>query len=126
MGSAHELIQGLEGEGHPSREDFYIIHGGLVITMEETIESNVVYEHDSYGEVLVTKIGAMTDRWRVGASSDNSLKSQESTVLVFFHSAFDGYGGFTEPLTEEVNRFASSVEEKRPFTQTKHSSLREE
>jgi hypothetical protein len=91
---------------------------------ENRIEADVVYNHDKYGEVLVTGIAKMYDEWDVAGPSDD-INSGE--VLVFFHTRFDGYGGMQpNPSTENVNDFAKSVTQERVFDYEKTSELRED
>lgn len=92
--------------------------------MNDTVKSDTVYDHEEHGEVLVTKIGVMTDSWALGRSEYDEQKLEESEVLVFFHSSFDGYGGMRQPLTEEVSNFIRKSEAVRPFTESESSPLR--
>lgn len=82
--------------------------------MSETqIETDVVYEHSKLGEVLVTGIAKMYDKWDTTGPRDD-LESGE--VLVFYYDSWDGYGGMSPmPQSEQVNEFARMVQRKRTF-----------
>jgi hypothetical protein len=86
---------------------------------ETIIEADVVYNHDKYGDVLVTGIAKMYDEW----SENDDIESGQ--VLVFFHSRFDGYGGMATPNSELVGDFAKASSKKRAFEYDNHSSLKE-
>lgn len=74
----------------------------------EKIESDVVYDHEKYGDVLVTGIAEMHDEWYVNGYE---TPTPETEVLVFFYDNYDGFGGMNPmPLSEPVEEFARSVE----------------
>jgi hypothetical protein len=75
------------------------------------IKTDVIYDHEKYGEVLVTGIGKMYNEWVV--SSGDGPDSGET--LVYFYDDYDGYGGMNPmPLSETANEFAkASTEEVR-------------
>jgi len=78
----------------------------------ERIETDVVYDHEKYGNVLVTSIATTFSTW----NADSGTPSENST-LVFFYRRFDDYGGFgPSPLSENVNDFAKRVTEVREFS----------
>jgi hypothetical protein len=91
--------------------------------MSETrIETDVVYEHDQLGEVLVTGIAKMYDEWDTAGPTDD-ISSGE--VLVFYHDRFDGYGGMQPtPDTDNINEFAKQVTRDRAFDYDAVSDLR--
>lgn len=92
--------------------------------MSETrIAADVVYQHEKYGEVLVTGIAKMYDEWDVAGPQDDI---EAGEVFVYFHSRFDGYGGMATPETERAADFAKAVSEKRPFEYEHDSELRED
>lgn len=93
--------------------------------MSETIiETDVVYQHEQMGEVLVTGIAKMYDEWDVSGPSDDI---DSGDVLVFYHDRFDGYGGMQPtPSTENVNEFAKMVERDRSFEYVDTPDLRED
>ena len=103
---------------------------------EKLIEADVVYNHDKYGDVLVTGIAKMYDEWDMAssgggpnsgepgsASEDDDIESGQ--VMVFFHSRFDGYGGMATPNSELVGDFAKASSKERAFEYDNHSSLKE-
>lgn len=87
--------------------------------VETRIEADVVYQHDKYGEVLVTGIAKMYDEWDVssanGLNNGQPSSASENGVFVYFHSRFDGYGGLATPETELAGDFAKSVTRQRIF-----------
>lgn len=92
--------------------------------VEKRIESDVVYSHQKYGEVLVTGISKIYDEWSVEGPQED-IESGE--VLVFFYDNYDGYGGMNPmPLTEPVGEFSQSVTREKAFEYTKGSDLLEE
>jgi hypothetical protein len=67
-----------------------------------TITTDTIYQHERYGNVLVTGIGEMYDEYP---------SSSSSAVLVFFYDDYDGYGGMSPmPLSQPVGEFRKSVE----------------
>lgn len=88
---------------------------------ETIIEADVVYQHDKYGDVLVTGIAKMYDEWDTTGPNDDIESGQ---VLVFFHSRFDGYGGMATPNSELAGDFAKASSKKRAFEYDNHSSLK--
>lgn len=91
---------------------------------DNKIEADVIYDHEKYGEVLVTGIGKMYDEWDITGPQED-IESVE--VLVFFHDRFDGYGGMQPtPTTENVNEFAKKASRKRMFEYDAISKLRED
>lgn len=92
-------------------------------TPETRIESDVIYQHEKYGDVLVTGIAKMYQEWDVTGPKED-IESGE--VLVFFYDNYDGYGGMNPtPLSEQVVEFAKSVERKRAH-EYHNSDLRED
>jgi hypothetical protein len=97
---------------------------------ENRIQTDVVYNHEKWGEVLVTGISKMYDEWDV--SNANGLSGEpdsasENEVLVFFHTRFDGYGGMEPtPTSQNIIEFARCVDEVRAFEYPEVSDLREE
>lgn len=89
---------------------------------EQTIESDVVYDHDKYGEVLVTSIAEVYDEVDVGRDMDEQPSRE---VLVFFYDQYDGYGGMNPmPLTESLTDFVGRVSRVRAHDSV--SPLRED
>lgn len=75
---------------------------------EQRIESDVTYDHDKYGDVLVTGIAKMYDEWDTRGPQED-IESGE--VLVFFYDNYDGYGGMNPmPMSEPVDEFAKRVD----------------
>lgn len=75
----------------------------------ERIKTKTIYEHEKYGDVLVTGIGKMYDEWSVDGPKDDI---ESGDVLVYFYKDYDGYGGMSPmPLSQPVNEFAKSAEE---------------
>jgi hypothetical protein len=73
------------------------------------IKTDVIYDHEKYGEVLVTGIGKMYNEWVV--SNGDGLDSGET--LVYFYDNYDGYGGMNPaPISEVATEFAKAVNEK--------------
>lgn len=73
------------------------------------IKTDVIYNHDKYGEVLVTGIGKMYSEWSVDGPQDDI---ESGNVLVYFYDDYDGYGGMNPmPFSEPANEFAKSVNE---------------
>lgn len=71
------------------------------------IQTDMIYDHEKYGHVLVTGIGKMYNEWST-TGPKRDITSQE--VLVFFHQDYDGYGGMGPfPLSEPVDEFAKAV-----------------
>lgn len=69
----------------------------------DRIHTESVYEHERYGEVLVTGIAKMYDEWSMEGPQED-IDSGE--VLVFFYDDYDGYGGMSPmPMSEPVNEF---------------------
>lgn len=82
----------------------------------QRIKTDVIYDHDKYGEVLVTGIGKMYSEWSVsngdGLEREQPGSASESNVLVYFYDDYDGYGGMNPmPFSETANEFAKSVSE---------------
>lgn len=74
----------------------------------DKIEVETVYNHNRYGDVLVTGIAKMYDEWCVHGPTDDI---ESGNVLVFFYDDYDGYGGMNPmPLSEPVDEFAKEVE----------------
>lgn len=82
--------------------------------VETRIEADVIYQHEKYGDVLVTGIAKMYDEW----SSEGPQEDIDSgEVLVFFYDNYDGYGGMNPmPLSEPVNEFAKTVSRQGPHS----------
>ena len=80
--------------------------------MSETrIEVDVIYQHEKYGDVLVTGIAKMYDEWDVEGPQED-IKSGET--LVYFYDNYDGYGGMNPmPLSDPINEFAKAVTRER-------------
>lgn len=79
---------------------------------EQRLETDVVYHHDKYGEVLLTGIAKMYQEWDTRGPQEDIASGE---VLVFFYDNFDGYGGMNPmPLSEPVNEFAKQGERLRP------------
>jgi len=75
----------------------------------QRIKTDVIYDHDKYGEVLVTGIGKMYNEWSVDGPQDDI---ESGNVLVYFYDDYDGYGGMNPmPFSETANEFAQSVNE---------------
>lgn len=88
---------------------------------ETTIQTDVVYEHERLGEVLVTGIAEMYEMY---STDESPPDASENETLVFYYDQFDGYGGMSPgPNTEEVHEFAKMVEEKRSFDYPEVSEL---
>jgi len=80
--------------------------------MLDTIESDVVYDHERHGEVLVTAIGEMYGEYPLSAKAPGP---QPNSKLVFYYNNFDGYGGMNpSPMTQEVAEFARQADRIRP------------
>jgi hypothetical protein len=78
--------------------------------MLDTIESDVVYDHDKHGEVLVSSVGKMYSKYPLNSSTEPVADS----TVVYFHNRFDGYGGLNpSPLSEPVSDFAKQAEQVR-------------
>jgi hypothetical protein len=74
----------------------------------QRIKTDVIYDHEKYGDVLVTGIGKMYDEWSVSGPKDDI---ESGNVLVYFYDNYDGYGGMNPmPLSETANEFAKSVD----------------
>lgn len=68
------------------------------------VKTGCIYEHERYGEVLVTGIAKMYDEWDVSGAQDDIASAG---VTVFFYNEYDAYGGIHPmPFTQEVNEFA--------------------
>jgi len=80
--------------------------------MSETrIEADVIYQHEKYGDVLVTGIAKMYDEWDVEGPQDDI---ESGNTLVYFYDNYDGYGGMNPmPHSQPVNEFAQSVTRER-------------
>jgi len=75
--------------------------------MTDRIEADVTYDHEKYGDVLVTGIAKMYDEWDTRGPQED-IESGE--ILVFFYDNYDGYGGMNPmPMSEPINEFAQSV-----------------
>lgn len=78
--------------------------------VEQTIEAGTIYDHEKYGEVLVTGIIEVFNEWTVGDSD------QSGTPMVNFHVQFDALGGIEQSARrEQANIFAESVDRSRQF-----------
>ena len=80
----------------------------------ERIKTDVIYEHEKYGEVLVTGIGKMYSEWSLQspAGSEPRGDSPSENVLVYFYDNYDGYGGMNPmPLSEMTDEFAKSCKQ---------------
>jgi hypothetical protein len=76
----------------------------------QRIETDAIYNHEKYGEVLVTGIGKMYDEWSITGPKDDI---ESGNVLVYFYDDYDGYGGMSPmPLTETTDEFGKSITEK--------------
>lgn len=92
--------------------------------VETRIEADVVYEHQKYGEVLVTGIAKMYNEWDIDGPQEDI---ESGDVLVFFYDDYDGYGGMTPmPQSLPVEEFAKSAERKHVHDYVEVSELREE
>jgi hypothetical protein len=79
--------------------------------VEIRIEADVIYQHEKYGEVLVTGIAKMYSEWDVTGPQEDI---ESGNVLIFFYDNYDGYGGMNPaPLSEPVGEFAKSVTRER-------------
>jgi len=79
--------------------------------VETRIETDVIYQHDQMGDVLVTGIAKMYDEWDTEGPQED-IESGE--VLVFFYDNYDGYGGMNPmPLSEPISEFAKNVDRQR-------------
>jgi len=75
----------------------------------ERIKTDVIYEHEKYGEVLVTGIGKMYSEWSIDGPKDDI---ESGNVLVYFYDNYDGYGGMNPmPFSETVDEFAKSCKQ---------------
>jgi len=75
----------------------------------ERIKTDVIYEHEKYGEVLVTGIGKMYSEWSMDGPKDDI---ESGNVLVYFYDNYDGYGGMNPmPFSETVDEFAKSCKQ---------------
>jgi hypothetical protein len=82
--------------------------------MLDTIESDVVYDHERHGEVLVTAVGEMYGEYPLSGGRGEP-GSQPNSRLVFYYNNFDGYGGMNpSPMTQEVTEFARQADRIRP------------
>lgn len=71
--------------------------------MTKSIETDSVYQHEKYGEVLVTGVATMFKGWEDGKTVG------EGDTLVFFYDEYDGYGGMHPiPFSEVADEFAKS------------------
>ncbi len=74
----------------------------------QKIKTDYVYDHERYGQVLVTGIAEMYDEYRVDAANKDGNPPEQT--VVFFHDRYDGYGGMSPvPLSQTVNEFGKSV-----------------
>ena len=74
----------------------------------ERIKTDVIYEHEKYGEVLVTGIGEMYQEWDVSERSGETPHS----CMIFFYDNYDGYGGMNPmPFSETADEFAKSCKQ---------------
>lgn len=90
--------------------------------MSETqIEANTIYDHEKYGEVLVTGIAQMYKTWDVSKGCGH-----EGEMFVYFHKRFDDYGGIATPETERIRDFYKASSKKRAFEYEIASKLQEE
>lgn len=79
---------------------------------EKRLETDVVYNHERYGEVLLTGLAKMYEEWDVSGPQDDI---DSGSVLVFFYDNFDGYGGMNPmPMSEPIQEFSKKVERQRP------------
>lgn len=81
------------------------------------VKSGVVYDHDEYGEVLVSNIAVFFDSWDV-----TEQQSTDSNPVVLFHNRFDKYGGVDNPLRQSVGDFIEQTS-KTDTTHTAGSDL---
>lgn len=82
--------------------------------MLDTIESNVVYDHEKHGEVLVTAVGEMYSEYPLTGGRGEPDPVADSK-LVYYYQRFDGYGGMAPtPLTQRVGEFAKHAKKIRP------------
>ena len=82
--------------------------------MEETIESDVVYDHEKQGDVLVVSVGQLYDEYPLDEDKRTGLEA--TSELVFYYKQYDGWGGMSpSPLTENVHEFAKHTERKHTF-----------
>lgn len=92
---------------------------------EQRIEADVIYQHEKYGDVLVTGIAKMYGEWDVTDPS-NDIESI-GNVLVFFYDDYDGYGGLQPmPLSENINEFSKKVSREAVFEYEDVSKLKED
>jgi hypothetical protein len=80
------------------------------------VKSDAVYDHDKYGEVLVSNIAVFFDSWDVTEED-----STDSNPVVLFHSRFDDYGGMGNPLRQSIGDFI----EQASMTDTTHTTSSE-
>jgi hypothetical protein len=75
----------------------------------ERIKTDVIYEHEKYGEVLVTGIGKMYSEWSIDGPKDGI---ESGNVLVYFYDNYDGYGGMSPmPFSETADEFTKSCKQ---------------
>ena len=95
--------------------------------MSETrIEADVIYQHEKYGDVLVTGIAKMYSEWDVTGPTDDINSGQ---TLVFFYDNYDGYGGMNPtPLSQPVAEFGKAVtrESVHEYVDTSELQMEEE
>lgn len=78
--------------------------------MLDTIQSDAVYDHEKYGEVLVTAVGEMYGEYSLSGDRAET-DSEPNSRLVFYYNNFDGYGGMSPtPMTQEVTEFGRQAE----------------
>lgn len=80
--------------------------------MSETrIEVDVIYQHEKYGDVLVTGIAKMYDEWDVEGPQEDI---ESGDTLVYFYDDYDGYGGMNPmPFSDPINEFAKAINRER-------------
>lgn len=90
--------------------------------MSETrIKKDVIYQHEKYGDVLVTGIAKMYDEW---VSNADGSDRDSNNVLVFFYNNYDGYGGLNPtPMSQPVGEFSKAVSRERAHEYVDTSKL---
>jgi hypothetical protein len=119
--------------GFPLRGGFYYLfatdfpsftqeHTNTMTETLDTIVTDMIYEHERYGEVLVVGIGQMYDEYHLDKTSDESATPDPHSTIVYFYKQFDGYGGMSPtPLTEPVTEFAAESSVGRLHTDGKQN-----
>jgi hypothetical protein len=85
--------------------------------MLDSIETDVIYNHEKYGEVLVTGVARMYEEYTVSEKNEEDTGTMGSVeVKVFFNHRYDGYGGMDAmPSTQPVMEFAKMAERVKVF-----------